>query len=88
MIKSVQYFSDEYLEECKKLTPEQIVKFLDDFRLIYYDAQKDTKSTLISMKVPNHLLSAFKTYAKLHKRPYQAIIKELMTDWLKQQAKK
>jgi len=79
--KALQSFSDEYLEQCKQLTPDQIVQFLDDFRYIAAAAQK-SKSKLISIKVPEHLLRAFKTKASLQKRPYQSIIKELMTDWL------
>ena len=30
--RPVQYFTDEYLELCKELRPEQIVRFLDDYR--------------------------------------------------------
>jgi hypothetical protein len=32
---AVLYFSDEYLARCKQLTPEQILQFLEDFRLRY-----------------------------------------------------
>ena len=34
-IRPVQYFSDEYLERCRKLSPADIVRFLDDFRRLY-----------------------------------------------------
>ncbi|MDB6081426.1 MAG: hypothetical protein JWO53_698 [Chlamydiia bacterium] len=30
--KPVQYFSTEYLESCKKMTPLQILEFEEDFR--------------------------------------------------------
>jgi len=33
--KAIQYFSDEYLNECKKMKPYEIVKFLDEFRQLH-----------------------------------------------------
>ncbi|MBI2070671.1 MAG: hypothetical protein HYT79_08725 [Elusimicrobia bacterium] len=80
MNKAVQYFSDEYLEQCRKLTPEQILEFLEDFRALNAPGAK-SKSRLISMKVPENLLSAFKTKSALAGIPYQAQIKRLMRRW-------
>lgn len=57
--KALQMFSDEYLEYAKQLTPRQIVDFLEDFRQIAAAGQPQ-KSKLISMKVPQNLLDAFK----------------------------
>ena len=34
-MKTVQFFSEEYLIECEKMTPEQIIAFLENFRKIY-----------------------------------------------------
>lgn len=34
-MRPVQYFTDEYLEQCKQMTPEQILQFLEDFRLMF-----------------------------------------------------
>ncbi len=34
-IKAVQLFKPDYLKECRKLTPMQILHFLEDFRKIY-----------------------------------------------------
>ncbi len=79
--KPLQTFSDEYLERCKDLTPEQIIEFLDQYRLIAFSGRK-TKSKLISIKVPEDLLGAFKFKARLMGKPYQALIKELMQEWL------
>lgn len=34
-MRPVQYFTDEYLEQCKLMTPEQILQFLEEFRLLF-----------------------------------------------------
>lgn len=79
-MKPVQYFSDEYLEQCKKMTPLQIVQFLDDFRKLN---EKKEPSILISLKVPQSLLRNFKFECKKRNLKYQTQIKQLMQDWLK-----
>ncbi|MDH3588761.1 MAG: hypothetical protein OEQ74_05095 [Gammaproteobacteria bacterium] len=80
-MKSVQKFSDEYLARCAEMSPEEIVRFLDDFRRIH--GSRRAPSRLISMKVPEDLLAAFKAKAKLAGTPYQTQIKKLMTAWLR-----
>jgi len=80
-MKTVQYFSDEYLQLCRKMTPDQIVQFLDDFRQLHGDTVR-SKSKLISIKVPENLLNIFKTRAKLAGVPYQTQIKTLMKEWV------
>lgn len=80
-MRPVQYFSKEYLEQCRSMTPEQIVRFLDDFRRLHSNAAP-AKSRLISMKVPEPLLDAFKMKARLSGVPYQTQIKRLMSAWL------
>ncbi len=80
-MRPVQYFSKEYLEQCRSMTPEKIIRFLDDFRRLHGDA-RPAKSRLISIKVPEPLLEAFKTKARLSGVPYQAQIKRLMSAWL------
>jgi hypothetical protein len=41
--RPVQYFSDEYLEQCKRLTTEEIVEFLEDFRLAFANQENMEK---------------------------------------------
>ena len=79
-MRAVQKFSDEYLERCSEMSADDIVRFLDDFRRIH--GNKPGKSRLISMKVPEELLTAFKAKAKLENLRYQTQIKKLMRDWL------
>ncbi len=62
-IRPVQYFSDEYLEQCKQMKPAQILRFLDEFRQLYSPARRRA-SRSISLRVPEHLLEAFKAKAR------------------------
>jgi predicted DNA binding CopG/RHH family protein len=79
--KTLQTFSDEYLEYCRRLSPDQIITFLDQFRRVAFVGQK-TKSKLISMKVAIPLLESFRFKAESLGKCYQTVIKELMSDWL------
>lgn len=79
--RPVQYFSDEYLERCKEMTPDQIIQFLDDFRRLH-GANTNSKSKLISIKIPENLLNVFKAQAARHGTPYQTQIKKLMREWV------
>lgn len=58
------------------------LKFLDDFRQLYTTTAPSKKSKLISIKVPEDLLSTFRQYAKLEGIPYQTLIKILMKEWV------
>lgn len=78
-MKTIQYFSDEYLDQCRTATPKQVLTFLEDYRLMQ---STENKSKLISIKVPVSLLSAFRQKSKLHGVKYQTQIKQLMQDWL------
>ena len=80
-MKAVQYFSDEYLQQCKAMTPEQIIGFLDDFRQLHGSATS-SKSKLISIKIPENLLNVFKAQAARAGTPYQTQIKKLMREWI------
>lgn len=71
----------EYLERCKGMTPDQIIEFLENYRMLFSKTQE--KSQLISLKIEPALLNAFKQKAQLAGIPYQTQIKKLMRDWLK-----
>jgi len=79
-VRPVQIFTDDYLVRCRDMSYEEIARFLDDFRQIH--GGKRSKSRLISMKVPEDLLAAFRAKARLHDVPYQTQIKRLMKAWL------
>ena len=80
--RPVQTFSDEYLARCRELSAMDIVRFLEDFRRIH--GQVASRSRLISLKVPEPLLAAFKTKARLGGVRYQTQIKNLMRQWLEE----
>ncbi len=79
-MRPVQYFSDEYLATARKSSPDEIAEFLENFRELH--APTNRPSRLISMKVPERLLGAFKLRCKLEGSRYQTKIKELMLHWL------
>ncbi len=81
-MKPVQYFSDEYLEQCKSFSTEAILEYLENFRLMQ---QPKDKTRLISIKVPESLLEVFKAKSGLHQIKYQTQIKKLMLDWVNNQ---
>ena len=81
-MRPVQHFSAEYLAACREMTPDQIIRFVEEFRQLH--AGTASRSRLISMKVPEILLEAFRAKARLTGRPYQAQIKALMAAWVLQ----
>lgn len=34
-MKTVQYFTPEYLQRCQQMSPLEILQFLEDFRLLF-----------------------------------------------------
>lgn len=81
-MKALQTFTPEYLDLCKKMKPEQIVQFLEDFRILNGSRVFEGESKLISIKVSNTLLETFRKKCELNHVPYQTQIKLLMKDWL------
>jgi predicted DNA binding CopG/RHH family protein len=65
------------------MSSDAIVRFLDDFRRLH--APK-SKSRLISMKVPEPLLAAFKLRCQVEGTRYQTQIKTLMLAWLEKES--
>ncbi len=78
--KPLQYFTKEYLERCAATTPDEIVEFLENYRILVSEVPE--KCHLISLKIEPSLLNAFKRKAALKGIPYQTLIKKLMRDWL------
>lgn len=79
-MKAVQHFSDDHLQRSRELDADQVLRFLEDFRRLH--GSRPARSKLISIKVPEDLLGAFKARAAMLGVPYQAQIKKLMKAWL------
>lgn len=79
--KGIQYISKDYIQNTKGMKPEQVIRYLEDFRKLHYGL-KTAPSKLISMRVPQELLDTFKRKAEFENIGYQAKIKELMRAWV------
>lgn len=78
-MRPTQYFTDEYLEQCRMATPTQILTYLENYRLLH---SAEDKSKQISIKIPESLLSVFRQKCSLHDVKYQTQIKRLMQEWI------
>jgi predicted DNA binding CopG/RHH family protein len=78
-MRPIQYFSVTYLEQCKSMSTDQIAEFLESFRLMQQAADR---TKLISIKIPESLLTAFRLKCGLHNIKYQTQIKLIMKRWL------
>ncbi len=80
-MRPVQHFSDEYLDRCREASPEQALRFLEEFRRLQMPARA-AKSRLISLRVPEPLLATFRQRCEREGVKYQTQIKRLMQEWL------
>lgn len=64
----------------KKVTPDEAVQFLEDFRLMM--SRKDKEAKLISIRIPENILNTYKTEAKLNGQKYQSLMVEAMRQYL------
>ena len=78
-MKTIQYFTDDYLKQCQSMSLQQKLEFLENFRMLQ---EKNIPSKLISIKIPENLLMAFKSKSLAHGQRYQTQIKKLMSEWL------
>ncbi len=78
--RPIQTFTDEYLEGCRNLSTEQILRFLDNYRRLHApDLENDRQ---INLSVSEELLATFKFKAEASGTRYQTKIKELMQEWV------
>lgn len=81
-MKPVQYFSDAYLAQARQASPEQILQFLEQFRLMQAATTMSSRAKLISLKVPEDMLALFRARCEIEGVKYQTHIKTLMAEWL------
>lgn len=65
----------------KKVTPEEAVQFLEDFRIMMSEKKLPTKP--ISLRVPENILNSYKTMAKFEGKKYQSLIVEALEFYIK-----
>ena len=78
-MKTVQYFTDDYLQQSRSFSVDATLDYLESFRLLSSPAEK---MKLISIKIPEALLRSFRRKAELHQVKYQTQIKILMREWI------
>jgi predicted DNA binding CopG/RHH family protein len=69
----------QFHKKSENLSHDQIVQFLDDFGKIV--SGRDKKTKLISVRVPENILDAFKLKAQYQQKKYQSVIVQLMREW-------
>lgn len=75
---------NDYIKQCLKLKSHDVIKILEDYRTLGSIPEiKEDKSILISIKIPESLLSEFKAACAAKNLKYQTQIKNLMKEWLK-----
>jgi len=81
MKRAVQFFNTTYLKQCSTMKAEEILQFLEDFRILH--GISPTKKKLISLRISESLLAAAKMKAKAAGIPYQTQIQRLIQEWVK-----
>ncbi|HJK98463.1 MAG TPA: hypothetical protein RMF84_14635, partial [Polyangiaceae bacterium LLY-WYZ-14_1] len=54
--RPVQRFTDAYLAECARMSPDQVARWLDDYRKLVLGAAPAQPKKLISLRVDEPLL--------------------------------
>lgn len=85
-MRPMQKFTEEYLQECKKFSSDEIVKYLEGFRALTsahaQATQKSDRSKLISVRIEERLLDTFRKKAGEEGIKYQTKLKELMRSYV------
>jgi len=82
-MKTIQYFSEDYIKKTRHATPEQILNFLEQFRLMQSPSKNiNSCSKMISLKITEDLLKTFRAKCEIEGIKYQTQIKNLMSQWV------
>ncbi len=76
----IQHFSAERLSADRAMSKDQIAQFVHEFQQVVHG--NEGKKKLISIRVPETLLSHFRAKAKMEKCLYQTKILDLMRRWI------
>ncbi len=80
-MRPIQFFPQEYLKQCKKMSLKDRLRFLEDFRNLQ-DVRPPSKTKLISLRIDESILEKLKLRAKGLGKPYQTLLKEILRDSL------
>ena len=83
--RPVQYFTEEYIAQCKKMSLEEIVDKISEQQDFFWQmhlSKNFNESVLISLKIPKNLLKQFRKKCEVSGVKYQSQIKSLMIDWM------
>jgi hypothetical protein len=86
--RALQKFDSAKLQDSLAHSPHDVICFLEAFKDLVASQGKGGPSKLISMKIPEALLVAFRAEAQAVGKPYQSLIKELMWSWLRAQSER
>ena len=78
--RPTQRFTKEYLRSVSGTSAQDVVEYLESFRLL--QEAVPTKTKLISMKVEEDLLALFRKKCEQQGLKYQTQIKKLMRLWV------
>ncbi len=76
---------NNFIKQCLKLKSHEVIKILEDYRNLgnIPEIKAKDESILISIKMPQSLLTEFKAACVSKNLKYQTQIKTLMREWLK-----
>lgn len=64
-----------------KISPEEAIEFIESFQSMIHD--KDEATVAISVRIPENVLRALKTKAKIKGKKYQSLLVEYLRDGVK-----
>ena len=82
--RPVQYFSEEYIHQCQKMSLEEIVDKISEQQDFFWQMHLEknfNESVLISLKIPKNLLDHFRKKCSASGVKYQTQIKNLIIGW-------
>ncbi|MES2769029.1 MAG: hypothetical protein V4596_07780 [Bdellovibrionota bacterium] len=76
---------NSFIKQCLKLKSHEVIKILEDYRNLgnIPEVKSKDESILISIKIPESLLTEFKAVCSAKNVKYQTQIKTIMKEWLK-----
>ena len=78
-MKAVQYFTDEYLEQCRGASPEAILEYLESFRLMFIQESEDD---CLKLDLPASLIHRLHIKCEQEEGDVSSVVEGLIEAWL------